>query len=77
MKYKVGDKFLIEIDEVYESEMPFSSPNELFKAKGFNSLVFDKNGNLKRPLSRYRKFLPKCPPDAYRFYMPDFPLLQF
>ena len=44
MKYKVGDKFLIEIDEVYESEMPFSSPNELFKAKGFNSLVFDKNG---------------------------------
>ena len=23
------DKFLIEIDEVYESEMPFSSPNEL------------------------------------------------
>lgn len=44
MKYKVGDKFLIEIDEVYESEMPFSSPDELFKAKGFNSLVFDKNG---------------------------------
>lgn len=44
MKYKVGDKFLIEIDEVYESEMPFSLPNELFKAKGFNSLVFDKNG---------------------------------
>lgn len=44
MKYKIGDKFLIEIEEVYESEMPFSSPDELFKVKGFNSLVFDKNG---------------------------------
>lgn len=35
-KYKVGDKFVIEIAEVYESE-PF------YKIKGFNSLVFDKN----------------------------------
>ena len=44
MKYKVGDKFLIEIEEVYETGLPFSSPDELFKVKGFNSLVFDKNG---------------------------------
>ena len=44
MKYKVGDKFLIEIEEVYDTGLPFSSPDELFKVKGFNSLVFDKNG---------------------------------
>ena len=49
-KYKVGDKFLIEIAEVYENvlndidvfEAATSEP--LYKIKGFNSLVFDKNG---------------------------------
>ena len=49
-KYKVGDKFIIEIAEVYENvlsgidafEVATSEP--LYRIKGFNSLVFDKNG---------------------------------
>ena len=49
-KYKVGDKFIIEIAEVYENvlsgvdvfEATTSEP--LYRIKGFNSLVFDKNG---------------------------------
>ena len=49
-KYKVGDKFIIEIAEVYENvlnsvdvfEAATSEP--LYRIKGFNSLVFDKNG---------------------------------
>ena len=49
-KYKVGDKFIIEIAEVYENvvsgidafEAAISEP--LYRIKGFNSLVFDKNG---------------------------------
>lgn len=49
-KYKVGDKFIIEIAEVYENvlsgvdvfESATSEP--LYRIKGFNSLVFDKNG---------------------------------
>ena len=46
-KYKVGDKFIIEIAEVYENvlndidvfEAVTSEP--LYRIKGFNSLVFD------------------------------------
>ena len=49
-KYKVGDKFIIEIAKVYENvlndidvfETVTSEP--LYSIKGFNSLVFDKNG---------------------------------
>ena len=36
---RVGDKFLIEVEEVYESER-----DELYRIKGFNSLVFDEQG---------------------------------
>ena len=47
-KYNAGDKFIIEIGEEYETSMKFgleeNSPVELFKIKGFNSLVFDDNG---------------------------------
>lgn len=48
-KYKVGDKFIIEIENVYESSLKgidvFEDMTEpLYKIKGFNSLVFDKNG---------------------------------
>ena len=48
-KYKVGDKFIIEIEKVYESSLKgidvFEDMEEpLYKIKGFNSLVFDKNG---------------------------------
>ena len=47
MKYKVGDKFLIEIGEVYSNGLPFVDDNEpctLYRIKGFKSLVFDENG---------------------------------
>lgn len=46
--YKVGDKFIIEIDEIFENK-----GKTLYRIKGFNSLVFDKNGLNK--LSRYVK----------------------
>ena len=39
-KYKVGDKFIIEIADVFEA----ATSEPLYKIKGFNSLVFDKNG---------------------------------
>ena len=48
-KYKVGDKFIIEIEKIYESSLKGIDVLEdmtepLYKIKGFNSLVFDKNG---------------------------------
>ena len=49
-KYKVGDKFIIEIAEVYENELSgiygfkATTSEPLYRVKGFNSLVFDKNG---------------------------------
>ena len=48
--YKVGDKFIIEIAEVYENELSgidvfeAATSEPLYRIKGFNSLVFDKNG---------------------------------
>ncbi len=39
---KVGDKFIIEIDEIFESGLPFGG--KLYRAKGFKSLVFDEIG---------------------------------
>ena len=35
----VGDKFIIEIDKVFEQD-----GEKLYRAKGFKSLVFDDNG---------------------------------
>ena len=66
-KYKVGDKFIIEIAEVYENvlsgvdvfEAATSEP--LYRIKGFNSLVFDKNG-----LDRLEEV-----PDKKNFIAPD------
>ena len=49
-KYKVGDKFIIEIAEVYENVLSGidafedATSEPLYRIKGFNSLVFDKNG---------------------------------
>ena len=47
-KYKVGDKFIIEIAEVYENVLngidALATSELLYKIKGFNSLVFDENG---------------------------------
>lgn len=42
-KYNIGDKFLIEIESVLsDKDLPFEQ--DLFKIKGFNSLVFDEYG---------------------------------
>lgn len=47
--YKVGDKFVVEIDKVFEQE-----GEKLYRAKGMKSLVFDANGLRKlTPLSNY------------------------
>lgn len=40
-KYKAGDKFIIEIEERVSVN---ADPKELYKIKGFNSLVFDEDG---------------------------------
>ena len=69
-KYKVGDKFIIEIAEVYENvlsgidvfEATTSEP--LYKIKGFNSLVFDKNGLDK--LEKSKNSLPIPYSEAYK-----------
>ena len=37
--YKVGDKFIIEIDKIFKQ-----GGEELYRAKGMKSLVFDDNG---------------------------------
>ena len=46
-KYKKGDKFVLEIEEVYaadDSTNASGRPTKLYRMKGFNSLVFDQNG---------------------------------
>ena len=61
-KYKVGDKFIIEIAEVYENELSgidvfeAATSEPLYRIKGFNSLVFDKNG-----LDKIEKIKPTLP----------------
>ena len=47
MKHTVGDKFIIEIEEIITP----SDGKTLAKIKGFNTLVFDENG-----LSRLKPF---------------------
>ncbi|MBO7695479.1 MAG: hypothetical protein J6T10_22870 [Methanobrevibacter sp.] len=53
MSVKVGDKYIIEIGEVYETtaelvsevgEKTCETPDNLYRIKGFNSLVFDEYG---------------------------------
>ena len=74
-KYKVGDKFVIEIEGIYENvlsgvdifEAVTSEP--LYRIKGFNSLVFDKNG-----LDKIEKIKPTLPvpySEAYEKGMND------
>lgn len=48
-KYSVGDKFVIEIDEVFDGNFRIKE-NKLYRVKGFRSLVFDKTelDNLER-----------------------------
>lgn len=40
MKFKKGDKFILEIEDEFKDD----KGKKLFKMKGFNSLVFDLNG---------------------------------
>ena len=49
---KPGDKYIIEIENVYKS-VPGADPVALYKVKGFNTLVFDHNGISK--LERYQE----------------------
>lgn len=42
-KFKIGDRFIIEIDSIYESDS-FTGPKIMYRVKGFNSLVFDDRG---------------------------------
>lgn len=47
--HKIGDKFVIEIDKVFEQD-----GEKLYRAKGMKSLVFDYKGlNILEPLSAY------------------------
>lgn len=47
--HKIGDKFVIEIDKVFEQD-----GEKLYRAKGMKSLVFDEYGlNILEPLSAY------------------------
>lgn len=44
-EYKVGDKFVVEIKEIFENDADdIIHEKELYRMKGFNSLVFDTNG---------------------------------
>ena len=43
----IGDKYIIEVEEVYisaDDSKDCNSPSKLYRIKGFNSLVFDENG---------------------------------
>lgn len=59
--YKVGDKFEIEIEEVYKSECPWKGAIDLYRIKGFNSLVFDENG-----LDKLKKIEPEVTPKTVK-----------
>ena len=43
-KYKVGDKFIVEVAEIFEEAEEDLFPDELYRIRGFNSLVFDDDG---------------------------------
>ena len=44
MEYKPGDKFIIEIESLFENGDLSKPPICLYRIKGFNSLVFDASG---------------------------------
>ena len=76
-EYKVGDKFVIEIGEVYNNGLPFngkSTPCDLYRIEGFNSLVFDENGldRLNRLDSDYvNEYFGELQDEAYKQGMRD------
>lgn len=53
-KYNAGDKFIIEVEEKCVGDFKTEGTTELYRIKGFNSLVFDKNG-----LDKLQKVNPK------------------
>lgn len=56
---KVGDKFIIEIEEVFKATGTYMACGEnLYRVKGFNSLVFDDNG-----LNKLEKYEPRTKED--------------
>lgn len=55
MKYKVGDKFIVEIEEIYNGDLAKHEEHmHLHRIKGFNSLVLDEYG-----LDRLQQINPK------------------
>ncbi len=67
-KYKVGDKFIIEIEGIYENVLSNAfeedMSKQLYRIKGFESLVFDKNGLDK--LENAKNSLPIPYSEAYK-----------
>ena len=67
-KYKVGDKFVIEIEGIYENVLSntfeVDISKQLYRIKGFESLVFDKNGLDK--LENAKNSLPIPYSEAYK-----------
>ena len=44
-KYNAGDKFVIEIEEVFTGDLLRNKPiEERYRIRGFNTLMFDSNG---------------------------------
>ena len=72
-KYKVGDKFVIEIEGIYENVLSntfeVDISKQLYRIKGFESLVVDKNG-LDR-LENVKNSLPIPYSEAYKKGMND------
>lgn len=67
-KYKVGDKFEIEIAQVIESVE--AGGNTLYRIKGFNALIFDDHG-----LNKISKAEPENPKVDWSKVDVDTPIL--
>lgn len=67
-KYKVGDKFEIEIAQVIESVE--AGGNTLYRIKGFNALIFDDHG-----LNKISKVEPENPEVDWSKVEVDTPIL--
>lgn len=72
-EYKAGDKFVIEIKEIYENVLSNAFeddiPKQLYRVKGFESLVFNKDGLDK--LEKVKSSLPVPYSEAYKKGMND------
>lgn len=72
-EYKVGDKFVIEIEEIYKNVLSNTfeedMSKQLYRIKGFKSLFFDKNGL--DELEKVKSSLPIPYSEAYKKGMND------